>query len=166
VIELLGGDINLDGEYSQEPQRQYQYDREFGAWVHLHIPHEKDRKYTKDPIRDCRDSTMCIGDVGYHGSSQTMLAGCTWLAFSHPEITSRRALEDEKEEIHGAKHQDKASCEVYDDTLISFAGETKEVSGNGELRDGGRDNVEEFTDEDNLRYVSGRVWRALERSLP
>lgn len=157
---MLGAANSLEGDHSQESKRQYHNNRELCAGIHLHVPHEEDRKYTKDPIRDSRDCTMCVGNVGYHRSSQTMRVSCTWLTFSHPEIACWCALKDKKEEIHGTEHQDKSSCEVYNDTLVFFAGEPKEVSGDGEFRDGGRHNVEEFRDEDYLRCVSSEVCQA------
>lgn len=69
MMEVLGNDIELGGNYSQESERQNQYDRKLRPRIHLYVPYEEDRQYTKDPIGDGRNGTVCVGDTGYDISS-------------------------------------------------------------------------------------------------
>jgi len=67
-----------------------------------------------------------------------------------PEEVDGRTLEEEEEEIHGTEeHDDPKSCPNNPD-LVSFTRETQVENSDGELGDGGCDDVEEFAYEDVL----------------
>ena len=67
-----------------------------------------------------------------------------------PKVTDRYALEEQKEEVHGAEDQNNCEGGVNNNSLISFAWKTKEICSDGEFRHCGWDDIEEFTDKDYL----------------
>jgi hypothetical protein len=67
-----------------------------------------------------------------------------------PEVADGCALEDQEEEVHCAEKQDDCEGNIYDASLVSFAGETQEIGSNGEFGDGSCDDIEKFGDEHKL----------------
>lgn len=48
-----------------------------------------------------------------------------------PEVADGCALEHQEEEVHCAEKQDDCQGNIYDASLVSFAGETQEIGSNG-----------------------------------
>ena len=132
--------IMIEEKDLQNSQGQDEDNGNFCAWIHLHLPYERDRQQSKRPICDRRHSRMGICDVCQGFLPQTTPSASSNRVLG-PKVIDWTALEKQKEKIHSREEHDNSEGRVDDTYLIEFGGEAEEVDADRQFSDSCGDDV-------------------------
>lgn len=132
-----------DSMHLHGPQTQNESQRDLRRQIHLQVPHQNHRDRAKGAVNDTDHRRMCICHLGHKVRIQAVRRAGPGDA---PEGGWRGALEDDEEEEDQARG-DGESHGGPDDVDVGFSdGDAEEEDADGNFKDGGAGDVEEFTD--------------------